>query len=168
MQGHTEKLMKLCRLYCVKIKNIENRYSFPKEIKNYKIEVMKLFNYDITSDKEGIHAIYVCDACRRKLDRCCNSEVESTMMAKFYGHDPENCMACSHKVKKHNFSVKIKVPAGFSNRKQELVTMEKLTFDLIIQKFTLYDRILIKKSADRKTVARVIENENESITNSLT
>ena len=168
MQGHTEKLMKLCRLYCVKIKNIENRYSFPKEIKNYKIEVMKLFNYDITSDKEGIHAIYVCDACRRKLDRCCNSEVESTMMAKFYGHDPENCMACSHKVKKHNFSVKIKVPAGFSNRKQELVTMEKLTFDLIIQKFTLYGRILIKKSADRKTVARVIENENESITNSLT
>lgn len=77
-------------------------------------------------------------------------------------------MVCSHKVKKHNFSVKIKVPAGFSKRKQELVTMEKLTFDLIIQKFTLYGWILIKKSEDRKTVARVIENENQSITNSLT
>ena len=119
MEGHTEKLMK----------NIKNRYSLPKEIKNYKIEVMKLFDYDIKSVKEVIHLIYVCDACRCKLDRCCNSEVESTMMGKFYGHNPENCRVCSHKVKKHNVSVKMRVPAGFSNRKQELVTMENLTLD---------------------------------------
>ena len=118
-------LMKLCRLCCVKTKNIENKYSFPKEIKNYKSEVMKLFNYHITSDKEDIHPIYVCDACRRKLDRRCNSDVESTMMTKFYGHNPENCRVCSHKVKKHNFSVKMKVPAGFNNRKQELITTKK-------------------------------------------
>ena len=137
MEGLTEKLMKLFRLCCVKIKNIENRYSFPKEIKNYKIEVMKLFNFDITSDKEVFHPIYVCDSCRRKLDRCCNSEVESKMMAKFYGHNPQNCRVCSHKVKKHNLSVKIKVPAGFSNRKQKLVTMEKLTLDLIIKKIDI-------------------------------
>ena len=49
---------------------------------------MKLFNYNITSDKEGIHPIYVCDACRHELDRCCNSEVEFTMTAEFHGHNP--------------------------------------------------------------------------------
>ena len=52
MEGDTEALIKLCRLCCVNIKNIVNRYSFPKEIKNYKSKVMKLFNYDITSDKK--------------------------------------------------------------------------------------------------------------------
>lgn len=49
---------------------------------------MKLFNYNITSEKEGIHPIYVCDACRHELDRCCNSEVEFTMTAEFHGHNP--------------------------------------------------------------------------------
>ena len=51
------------------------------------------------------------------------------MIAKFYGHDPENFRVCSHKVKNHNCSVKIKGSAGFNNRKQELVTMKKLTLD---------------------------------------
>lgn len=49
---------------------------------------MKLFNYNITSDKEGIHPIYVCDACWHELDRCCNSEVEFTITAEFHGHNP--------------------------------------------------------------------------------
>ena len=69
----------------------KKQYSFPKEVENYEIEVMKLFKYDIKSDKEVIHPIYVCGACRRKLDRCCNSEVESTMMAEFYSQNAENC-----------------------------------------------------------------------------
>ena len=47
------------------MKNIENKYNFQKEIKNYKTEVMKLFHYDIRSEKIGIYSIYVCDACRR-------------------------------------------------------------------------------------------------------
>ena len=90
------------------------------------------------------------------------------MVAKFYGHNPENCRVRSHKVKTHNLSVKMKIPPGFNNRKQELVTMEKLTLDLIIQKFILYGWILIRIPEDNITVARVIENENKSITNSLT
>ena len=59
-------------------------------------------------------------------------------MAKCYDHNPENCTICSHKRNKINFSVKMKVQAGFSNRKQELVTMKKLTLDLIIKRITLY------------------------------
>ena len=35
----------------MKIKNAKNKYGFQKKIKTYKIEKMKLFNYDITSDK---------------------------------------------------------------------------------------------------------------------
>ena len=48
MEGHKEKLMKLCRLCCMTTKNMENKYSFPEEIKTFKIEVMKELNYDIT------------------------------------------------------------------------------------------------------------------------
>ena len=79
----------------MKIKNVKNKYSLQKEIKTYKIEKMKLFNYDITSDKEVIHPIYVCDACQHKLNRCCNSEMEFTMMAEFYGHNPR-AVRCVH------------------------------------------------------------------------
>ena len=41
MEGHKEKLMKLCRLCCLKTKNMENKDSFPEEIKTFKIQVMK-------------------------------------------------------------------------------------------------------------------------------
>ena len=122
----------------------------------------------ILHHKECIHPIYVCDACQRKLDRCCNSKVESTKIAEIYGHNLENCRVCSDKVNKHNFSMKMKVPAGFNNRKYESVTMVKLTLYSIIKKFTLYGWILIRKSKDNITVTRVMENENESIANSLT
>ena len=64
--------------------------------------------------------------------------------------------------------MKMKVRVGFNNRRQELVTMEKLTLDLIIKKLILYGWILIRKSEDKITIARVTENENESITSSLT
>ena len=46
--------------------------------------------------------------------------------------------------------------------------MEKLTLDLIIKKLILYGWILIRKSEDKITIARVTENENESIISSLT
>ena len=62
--------------------------------------------------------------------------------------------------------MKMKVPAGFNNRKYELVTMVKLTLYLIIKIFSIYGRILIRKSKDKITVIRVMENENKSITNS--
>ena len=94
-EGHKDKLMNLCRLCCMKIKNVKNKYSLQKEIKTYKIEKMKLFNYDITSDKKVIHPIYVCDACQHKLNRCCNSEMEFTMMAEFYDHNPR-AVGCVH------------------------------------------------------------------------
>ena len=103
MEGHTENLMNLCRLCCVKIQTMEDKYSFTMEIKIYKNEVIKLFDYNITSNKECIHPIYVCDTCQPKLDRCCNSEVESTKIAEIYGHNLENCTVCLDKVKKHNF-----------------------------------------------------------------
>ena len=61
--------------------------------------------------------------------------------------------------------MKMKVPAGFNNRKYELVTMVKLTLYLIIKIFSIYGRILIRKSKDKITVIRVMENENKSITN---
>ena len=64
--------------------------------------------------------------------------------------------------------MKMKVRVGFNNRRQELVTMEKLTLDLIIKKLILYGWILIRKSEDKITIARVTENENESIISSLT
>ena len=49
MEGHTEKLMNLCSLCCVKIQTMEDKYSLTMEIKIYKNELMKLFDYDITS-----------------------------------------------------------------------------------------------------------------------
>lgn len=89
------------------------------------------------------------------------------MTAKVYDHNQGNCRVVQTRWK-NNFSVKTKVPVGFSNKKQELVTIEKLTLDLIIKKFTLYGWIQIKKSKDKITVARVIENQKKSITTSLT
>ena len=49
---------------------------------------MKLFNYNIPSDKEDIHPIFVRDVSQHKLDRCYNSEVEIKMTAEFYGYNP--------------------------------------------------------------------------------
>ena len=48
---------------------------------------MKLFNYNIPSDKEDIHPIFVRDVSQHKLDRCCNSEVEIKMTPEFHGHN---------------------------------------------------------------------------------
>ena len=41
-----------------------------KNVIPYRREILVVFNYDINNDDTLIHPKYVCETCRRKLDRC--------------------------------------------------------------------------------------------------
>ena len=56
---------------------------------------MRKWNYLIMILRQIKYTIYVCDACQHKLNRCCNSEMEFTMMAEFYDHNPR-AVGCVH------------------------------------------------------------------------
>ena len=108
MSNHSIFLQKTCRTCGVAITG-----SSKKEVSLYKKEIMALFHYDLAIDQEQIHPKFVCDICRRKLDRCAEGLKKDKIityncdMLSFAEHSEENCFVCTKRNKKAiSFQVK--------------------------------------------------------------
>ena len=89
------KLVNVCRLCSGKIK-IDSYYSRARKVSEYAEEIRKIFVYDTSIDISGIHPLYLCSICRRKLDRCKSStdEYSTSNMPTFSEHSGSDCVIC--------------------------------------------------------------------------
>ena len=85
----------------------------PKNVISYRREILAVFNYGIKNDNTLIHPKYICETCRRKLDRCSHGldnkkrVSEFCTMLIFNSHSDEDCFVCQKRNRKSiTFSVK--------------------------------------------------------------
>ena len=138
MSNHERFLKHTCRTCGVAITSSSK--TTPKHVTSYRREILAVFNYnyDIKSDNTLIHPKYVCETCRRKLDRCSqgldnNKRVsEFCTMLIFNSHSDEDCFVCKKRNRKPiTFSVKFSsvdfIPEGVvTNIAYENTNMETI------------------------------------------
>ena len=105
--SHQENLNHICRTSGERIK-LTKKSSHAKSVENYRAEIQYLFKYDILNDLDDIHPKFICENCRKKLDRVKLSPHQfktNSSLPLFKSHTDENCEVCKFQCKGEELSL---------------------------------------------------------------
>ena len=87
VDNHIKKLLNACHLCCGKIK-LDNYNTIQEQgkVSEYEDEIRKVFVYDTCIDISGVHPLYVCSSCCRKLDHYYTNNIQINIIHQRYQH----------------------------------------------------------------------------------
>nr|XP_047145626.1 uncharacterized protein LOC124818645 isoform X2 [Hydra vulgaris] len=104
---HKEKLSKICRL-CKQKLIVDQYYVCKKTALEFSQEIFDIFGHHLNDDCENVHPKFVCNKCRRKLQRYQKSPytVFPLDVADFTKHETVTCLVCCGHLNKHIYKIK--------------------------------------------------------------